>query len=222
MEQSGPISVLPTIEWDPSRQLWADVNRWHPLTDVAAYAAANKLGLIGVKVAEGSTPGKGGAETIAAAEAHGLMVVGYQFGAANPEAFLALFPPKPGRIPCLDFEGSTATVELASAWIQKVRAAYGRAPWFYAGNNWTGAGSPVGTPMQGCPWWGPQYGPHLRVLRGVGKPVAWQYAGGQGGPDGAPTHHPGIAPGQCDMNCLLVSRDELLAMAGLPVSQNVV
>jgi len=206
----------PVIEWDPARPVWADCNRYHPLVDPDAYAAACGCGLLGVKVSEGGLVAKTGQTAIEAAEARGLIVVGYEYGAADPERFLELFPPKPGRLPCLDFEGKNATLELAEKWVAEVTAAYGRPPWFYAGFMWRALGQPEDTALAACPWWGAQYGPHLRMMRGVGKPVAWQFRGGSTvGPDGAPMTMPGIAgPGPCDLSALLCSIEELWAMAG--------
>lgn len=205
------------IDWDPTLLTWADCSHWHPLQDAQAYAAANHAGLVGIKVSQGSSPAALGGSMVAAAEASGLIVVGYEYGPMHPDAFLKLFPPRPGRIPCLDFEGDGITVALAEAWIRAVATAYGRQPWFYAGVNWTQAGAPEHTAMASCPWWGPQYGPHLRVPRGVGKPVAWQYSEGVGGPPHATLEHVGVK-GKCDMNALLVGLDELHAMAGLGVT----
>jgi hypothetical protein len=215
MQSPQPSAQL--IEWDPARLVWADVSHWHPLQDAPAYAAANQAGLIGIKIAQDGAPAALGGSMLAAAEAAGLIVVGYEYGDVNPEEFLRVFPPRAGRIPCLDFEGDGITIELAARWIDVVTAAYGRSPWFYAGVNWAEAGAPLGTPMAKCRWWGPQYGPRLRMRPGVGVPVAWQFSQGLGGPPDCPLEHAGVK-GRCDLNSLLVEIGELKSMAGIPVT----
>lgn len=211
----------PLIEWDPHRPVFADVSHWHPLLSAALYAQSSVSGVIGVKISQNGQPADMAVAMVQAAEAQGLLVVGYQYGTADPGGFLRLFPPAPGRIACLDFEGQTAGgaagVLAAEVFVDVVGAAYGRPPWFYAGANWKLAGEPEGSGLSFCPWWGAQYGPHLRVLRGLGAPVAWQYTDGVGGPDGAPRRHAGVK-GACDMSCLLVSTERVREMAGLPAA----
>jgi hypothetical protein len=158
--------------------------------------------------------------------AEGLIVVGYQYGPGSPEAFLHAFPPRPGCIPVLDFEFAAsdqtppaARVKAAEHWIKVVGDAWSRLPWFYGRDAWQSAGSPKATMVEVCHYWGPQYGQHLTPPRGVGRAVAWQYTDGSAaGPIGAPRTHTGIElrgdeTTPCDMNALLVSPQELRAMA---------
>jgi hypothetical protein len=215
MDEATP-HLAQVISWDPTLPVWADVNRYHPLVSASDYAQANKAHLIGVKISQGAAPGHNGHTAVAAAELFGLIVVGYEYGPTHPDVFLKLFPPKPGRIPCLDYEGSELSVAAAELWIQTVRAAYGRAPWFYGGERWVAAGEPINTAVAGCPWWAPEYASHLRVLRGVGKPIAWQFSNGVAGPPNSPRNHSGVE-GNCDLSVLLCGGSELRLMAGLPV-----
>lgn len=206
------------VEWDGTRPVFADVNHHHPLLSPAHYAEMSACGLIGVKVSQDGAPADMGVQMVQAAERAGLVVLGYQFGPRDPDGFLKLFPPGEGRIPCLDFEGEHAVgpgaIARAEAFVRAVEAAHGRGVWFYAGREWSLAGEPGDTAMALCPWWGPQYGPHLRVRRGVGRPVAWQFSDGVGGPEGAPRWHAGVR-GACDMSALLITIDEMRLMAGI-------
>lgn len=206
----------PPVEWDPNRPTWADANHWHPVTDWDAYSRANVPRLVGFKVSEANLVPRLAPKWLEEAERRGLIVVGYCFGTHGVERFLEVFPPKPGRIPCLDFEGTTATVASAEAWIRRVASAYGRRPWFYGRSKWMQVGAPEGTEVAGCPAWVSQYGPRLNVPRGLGEVVAWQVSDGIHGPKDVRTH-PGIE-GPCDMNVLLCSIERLHQMAGLDVS----
>jgi len=212
------LARIAALEWEPemAEHVWADVSHWHPLIDADAYGAANKPGLIGIKVAECGLPARMGREMVLAAEARGLIVVGYQYGCTNPERFVELFPPKPGRIHCIDFEGTTATLANLEHCIEVIEAQTGRAPWLYfGGQEWRRCSQPAGTGVERCPSWQSQYGPHLRPLQNVGKLVAWQYSGGTNdGPEGAPKEHAGVSGPLCDMSTLLCSLEELWLMAG--------
>jgi len=212
------------FRWDPERPRWADVNRWVRIADMPTYAAAATARCVGIKMAEGT--GWVGTlraqRAVRAARDAGLIVIGYQYGPAKPDAFLRAFPPEEGCIPALDFEFRNVTaqrwewrqrVSLASEWIRRVEAEWKRVPWFYAGHEWRDAGEPTDTAVSRLPYWGARYGPRLVVPKGVGEPVAWQYSDGRSGPE--PHSIAGIensAP--CDMNVLLVSHTRLLRLAG--------
>jgi Glycosyl hydrolases family 25 len=221
-QRPGPVS------WLPSRPLFADVNRWVRLADPCAYANACSAGCIGVKVSEGENwiGALEARQVVDACLAAGLIVIGYHYGPASPDAFLGAFPPRSGCIPCLDFEfagaehsGSAARVAAAERWIAAVGDAWGRFPWFYGRSEWMIAGAPKDTLVSSCPYWGPQYGTHMTPPRGVGRTVAWQYTDGASGPE--PRTHAGIelrpdgTTKACDMSALVVPVATLRAMAGL-------
>lgn len=205
----------PPVEWDPLRPRFADVNHWHPVSDWDAYARACDAKCVGVKIGEGGLLSKGASEAVRSAESRGLVVIGYNYGTQGVDAFLRNFDPRPGRIPCLDFEGASAAVASAEAWIRAVTAAYGRRPWFYGRSKWMSEGAPLHTEVSRCPYWGSQYGHKLNVPLGVGDPVAWQYTDGQLSPSGGPREHAGV--GYCDMNVLLMTADQLATSSGLKV-----
>lgn len=210
--------AVAAIDWRPEMAdaLWADVSHWHPLVNADAYATANKVGLIGIKVADCGLAARLGAEQCAAAEARGLIVVGYQYGCTHPEQFIELWPSKPGRIRCFDFEGLTANLKNVEHCIAVAEQADGRLPWIYfGGEEWRRCGQPAGTAVARCPSWQSQYGPHLRPLPNVGPLVAWQARGGStAGPAGMPMSHPGVGEGPCDLSVLLITVEELWKMAG--------
>ncbi len=204
------------IEWVPefAEHVFADVSHWHPLVDADAYASASKPGLIGIKVADCGLPARLGSEMVLAAEARGLIVVGYQYGCTNPERYLELFPPQSGRIHCVDFEGATATLANVEHCIDVLERATGRPPWLYfGGEEWRRCKQPAGTSVARCPSWQSQYGPHLRPLPHVGKLVAWQFRAGDAGPQEAPKGHAGVDEA-CDLSTLFCSPDDLWSMAG--------
>lgn len=211
-----PSAVI--IEWDPARLAWADVNHYHPLLSPQQYAESSRCGFIGIKISQDGRPADMGVQMVQAAEQHGLAVVGYQYGTRDPDGFLKLFPPREGRIACLDFEGDSATagdIGAAEAFTRRVGEAYGRPPWFYAGGvEWRRAGEPEGTAMSQLPAWCAQYGPHLRVMHGLGRPVAWQYSDGLAGPETGARWHAGVK-GTCDMSVFLVPLDEIRDMADI-------
>jgi hypothetical protein len=200
------------IAYDPTRPQFADVNHFHPVTDFDLYARSAGAGALAFKVTQGGEPDPTGAAHLAGAEQRGLVAIGFEYGVSDPDAFLSRFPPREGRIPVLDFEGSTASVKGAEAWIRAVKAAYGRSPWFYGNQVWLQAGAPAETEVQNCPYWGARYGGPLVLPTGVGQPVAFQFTDGNNGP--LPHTFPGVS-GACDVDMLIISPDELRALAGL-------
>jgi hypothetical protein len=72
-------------------------------------------------------------------------------------------------------------------------------------------GEPADTEVQNCPYWGARYGGPLEIPRGVGTPVAFQFTDGRFGP--TPHTFPGI-DGNCDINMLVVTPEQLRALAG--------
>jgi lysozyme len=203
---------MTAIAFDPSRPQFVDASHYHPVTDFAAYLRASTAGALGFKVTEGSYLDPTANEHLAGAEQHGLICIGYEYGLLNVNTFLSAFPPKPGRIPVLDFEGASISVAGAEAWIRTVKQAYGRYPWFYGHNEWISQGAPSGTEVQNCPYWGARYGGPLEIPNGVGNPVAFQFTDGKNGP--APHAFPGVA-GNCDINMLIISPADLRTLAGL-------
>lgn len=198
------------ITFDPNRPIFADVNHWHPLLDIREYIKHCSAKCIGIKISEGNFIAQHAMGYLQLAEQHGLIVIGYNYG-LNSSVFLNAFPPKPGRIPCLDFEGNSLSISGAEVFINQVNREWGRLPLFYAGSCWRALGQPTGTVVEQCPYWGPQYGHKLIPPNGVGNPIAWQFTDGKFGP--GPKKFPGI--GTCDINSLLVSQDELRIIAGL-------
>lgn len=201
---------MPSIPFNDALPRFADVSHWQPVQDFALYADSVGGRALGFKINQGTKVDFTAHAHLAGAKAHGLVAIGFSYGAGSVETFLAEFPPAPGRIPVLDFEGDI-TVGAAEAWVAAVHAAYGRYPWFYGRSVWNDRGAPKGTLIEKCPYWGPQYGPRLDVPEGVGTPIAFQYTDGKDGPE--PHSVPGI--GACDLNMLLCSPAELRMLAGL-------
>ncbi len=200
------------VVFDPSAAQFVDVSHYHPVIDFGAYAQGTSAKALAFKVTEGSYLDPTANDHLAGAEQHGLMCIGYEFGLLNVNTFLEYFPPKPGRIPVLDFEGASISVAGAEAWITAVKSAYGRYPWFYGHAEWQAAGAPKDTAVSLCPYWGARYGGPLEIPDGVGKPFAFQFTNGSQGPQ--PHAFAGVS-GNCDINMLLVSPSELRASAGL-------
>jgi hypothetical protein len=204
---------MTVIAYDPTKPQFVDASHYHPVTDFGAYVRAASARALAFKVTEGSYLDPTANEHLAGAEQHGLICIGYEFGLLNVNTFLQRFPPRPGRIPVLDFEGASISVAAAEAWIRAVQAAYGRYPWFYGHAEWIAQGAPVGTEVQKCPYWGARYGGPLEIPAGVGEPVAFQFTDGSYGP--APHTFPGIL-GNCDINMFAVDVDRLRVLAELP------
>jgi lysozyme len=200
------------VAFDPSGPQFVDASHYHPVLDFGAYTQATKAGALAFKVTEGSYLDPTANDHLVGAEQHGLVCIGYEFGLVNVNTFLRYFPPKPGRIPVLDFEGASLSVTAAEAWINAVKAAYGRYPWFYGHSEWVARGAPVDTVVSLCPYWGARYGGPLIVPPGVGRPYAFQFTDGSAGPQ--PHAFSGVS-GNCDINMLAVSPAELRENAGL-------
>lgn len=208
---------MPIIAYDPKRPQFVDASHYHPVIDFAAYAQASSAGVLAFKVTEGTHLDPTVNQHLVGAERNGLICVGYEYGLLNVNAFLESFPPAPGRIPVLDFEGASISVAGAEAWIRTVKDAYGRYPWFYGHSEWLAQGAPTGTEVQNCPYWGARYGGPLEVPAGVGEPVAFQFTDGRFGPQ--PHVFPGVA-GNCDINMLIVEPAELRTLAGLSAAKS--
>jgi lysozyme len=204
------------VVFDPSAAQFVDASHYHPVIDFGAYAQASAAQALAFKVTEGSYLDPTVNAHLAGAEQHGLVCIGYEFGLVNVNTFLTTFPPKPGRIPVLDFEGASISVAAAEAWVLAVKSAYGRYPWFYGHTEWVSAGQPKDTVISLCPYWGARYGGPLQVPDGVGLPFAFQFTDGSQGPQ--PHSFPGVS-GNCDINMLLVSSSDLRANAGLGTTQ---
>lgn len=211
---------MTTITYDPGNARFPDVNEYHPVNDWDALTRGLRVPVLGFKVGNGDeqnpmSDSKFGAHLIGA-EARGLMCLGYWYSASKVDDFLKAFVPKAGRIPVLDFEGS-ATVARAETFVEKLHAEWGRWPAFYGRRQWIDQGEPGGTAIANCPYWGAEYGPELKVPRGVGQVMAWQFYGATPGdprPAGAPMTFPGVS-GKCDLNMLVFSRTQLEEIADL-------
>ena len=203
---------MPVIAYDPARPQFVDASHYHPVINFGVYAQATAANALAFKVTEGSYLDPTANAHLAGAEQHALVCIGYEYGLLNVNTFLQYFPPKPGRIPVLDFEGASISVAAAEAWIRAVKAAYGRYPWFYGHAEWVTQGAPVGTEVEQCPYWGARYGGPLEIPSGVGKPVAFQFTDGSYGP--LPHSFPGVS-GNCDVNMVVVEPAELRALADL-------
>ena len=210
---------MAAIAFDPARPQFVDASHYHPVVNFGAYAQAASAGALAFKVTEGSHLDPTANDHLAGAEQQGLICIGYEYGLLNVNTFLRYFPPKPGRIPVLDFEGASVSVAAAEAWIRVVQTAYGRHPWFYGHSEWIAQGAPAGTEIQNCPYWGARYGGPLEIPNGVGKPVAFQFTDGRYGPQ--PHTFPGIS-GNCDINMLIIEPAALRVLADLPGARAVV
>lgn len=204
------------IAYDSKRPQFVDASHYHPVISFATYAQAAGAGALAFKVTEGSQLDPTVNDHLTGADGYGLISIGYEYGLVNVNTFLESFPPAPGHIPVLDFEGASISVAGAEAWIRTVKDAYGRYPWFYGHTEWLSQGAPTGTEVQNCPYWGARYGGPLEVPAGVGKPVAFQFTDGRFGPQ--PHVFPGVA-GNCDINMLIVEPAELRTLAGLPATK---
>jgi hypothetical protein len=226
-----------TIRFDRTRPRFPDVNEGHPVNDWDALV--RQLGstrILGFKVGNGwlhdpMSDSEFGAH-LRGAENHGLIALGYWFGAQKVEDYLDAFPPKIGRIPCLDFEFqhfkhqpdhviTPQDADDAHTFVTRIHAEWGRWPFFYGHSTWTRAGEPTGTNVENCPYWGPDYLGELTVPAGVGTPVVHQYAASSKGPE--PHFFSGVANFRDDdgilrgpdMNCLLVPFERIRQIAGL-------
>jgi len=206
---------MPAIAYNPDRPQFVDASHYHPVIDFGAYAQATGAHALGFKVTQGSYLDPTADDHLAGAEQHGLICIGFEYGLVNVNTFLRYFPPRPGRIPVLDFEGASISVAGAEAWIRAVKTAYGRYPWFYGHTEWLAQGAPAGTEVQQCPYWGARYGGPLEIPNGVGRPVAFQFTDGSAGP--RPHSFLGVA-GNCDINMLVIEPAELRALADLPAA----
>jgi hypothetical protein len=203
---------MPVIAYDPARPQFVDASHYHPVVNFGAYAQATGAGALAFKVTQGSYIDPTANDHLVGTEQQGLICLGYEYGLVNVNNFLQHFPPKPGRIPVLDFEGASISVDAAETWIRTVKKEYGRYPWFYGHSEWMAQGSPSDTEVANCPYWGARYGGPLEIPAGVGKPVAFQFTDGSHGPQ--PHAFPGVA-GNCDINMLIIEPAELRALAGL-------
>jgi hypothetical protein len=203
---------MPVVTFDPTRPQFVDSSHYHPVLDFGAYAQATEARALGFKVTEGNYLDPTANGHLDGAEQHGLICIGYEYGLVNVNTFLQYFPPKPGRIPVLDFEGASISVSGAESWIKAVTAAYGRAPWFYGHSEWIAQGAPTDTAVSQCPYWGARYGGPLEIPNGVGRPVAFQFTDGSAGPQ--PHTFTGVQ-GNCDINMLIITPAELRDLAGL-------
>src|SRR5258706_16015224 len=97
------------ITFDPNRPMFADVNRWHPMLDIREYIKNCPAKCIGMKISEGNFIAQHAMAYLQTFEQHGLIVIGYNYGLSN-QVFMNAFPPKPGRIHCLDFDGNSLSV----------------------------------------------------------------------------------------------------------------
>ena len=192
---------MSTIPYDSTRPRFPDVNEGHPVKDWnALLAALGTTTILGFKVGNGwlNDPMSDSAfgAHFEGAESHGLLALGYWFGAQKVDRFLSAFPPKDGRIPCLDFEFQQGhdidghDADDADAFVTKLHDEWGRWPCFYGHATWMTAGQPEGTAVENCPYWGSDYNGELTVPNGVGTPVIHQYAASSKGPE--PHTFPGV------------------------------
>jgi len=222
-----------TILYDRSRPRFPDVNDGHPVIDWGTLLEAlGPMRILGFKVGNGwlNDPMSDSAfeAHLGGAESRGLIALGFWFGAHKVDDFLRVFPPKEGRIPCLDFEfprGHVITAqdaEDAIPFVDRLHDEWGRWPLFYGRRTWVEAGEPTGTDVERCPYWGAEYGPALRVPAGVGTPVLHQFAASSDGPE--PHFFPGVANVRLrpedpllgpDVNSVLVPFETLQEIAGI-------
>jgi hypothetical protein len=222
---------MSTFPYDPARPRFPDVNEGHPVIDWDALVTAlGETRILGFKVGNGwlDDPMSDSAfgTHLRGAESHGLLALGYWFGARKVDDFLSAFPPKEGRIPCLDFEFThdhaivARDADDAAAFVETIHDEWGRWPWFYGRATWIAAGQPPDTSVQNCPYWGADYNGELPVPTGVGTPIVHQYAASSRGP--SPHTFPGVANvvdqhGNVfgpDMNSLLVPFETVRLTAG--------
>jgi len=204
---------MASVELNPTRPSFADVNHRNPVVDWSACAAAASLaGALGFNVDDGPWEDPTFRAHLAGAEVHGLVALGCAYGPAGIDEFLASYPARPGRVPVLDFDRSGLTPAEAESWIEKVRAEWGRYPFFFGRAEWIAAGQPEDTLVAACPYWGPQEGPELQPPRGVGELVAHRFTDGRTGPE--PHTFPGVLE-RCGVSYLMITRERLRELAGL-------
>jgi hypothetical protein len=207
--------------WAGVASEFPDTNQYHPPKDFGAIATALRdTRPLEFRVMNGSVDSidSAAAMTLKGAEARGTITMGYVFGPWNIDHFLALYSPKEGRIPEVDFEtnGPPLTAKAAEDAVIKLHAAWGVWPVFYCGYYpWVAVGQPTGTALENCLWLPPRYSnvPPQRP-RGLGSAFGWQDNDGTDRyprPAGAHITFPGI--GSCDMNTMNISVAELHALA---------
>jgi hypothetical protein len=211
-----------TVRYDPSRRKWPDANEYYPVEDWGKLNAALR-GPGGLQEAPfGFKVGNGDLQDPESdpywddhrngADRNGLVSVGYWWGPAQMDKYLTMYPPKDGRIPALDFEGSHVNdVGWFARSAELLHREWGRWPLFYGGAGWRAHQKP-GTALENCFHWVPGYNGEFDPGIGVGPYVAHQFAASCRGPQ--PQSFPGVNP-CCDMNTLLVPFGTVKTMAGL-------
>ena len=191
--------------------LFPDISAWQTVHDWDALARASH-GIVAIKVREYHVDPKFHRD-LHQAERRGMIVIGYDFahggsGRAQADAFLKVFPIKPGRIAMLDFErnpdGRSMTIHEAAAFAKRIHERTGRYPILYGSMFMRTPGV-----LAKCPRYIPVYLSH-----GAHPPKGadiWQFTDGVYGP--GPHRFPGV--GHCDINKLLVPFSTVLRWAGL-------
>jgi hypothetical protein len=204
------------IQYVPSRPRFPDANEYHPVTNWPTLVKSlGETKILGFKVGNGDLNNPASDPTFPAhlkgAEDNGLIALGYWWGPTKVDSYLKMFPPKDGRIPCLDFEGVNLNADLANTFVETLFKEWGRWPWFYGHETWIEHGRP-GTAVEKCFYWGSDYRGYLEMPSGVGTAIVHQYSASGKGP--LPHSFPGVSPNS-DMNSLLLPFDKVRESAGL-------
>ncbi len=187
--------------------IFPDISIWRVPHDWDALDKASD-GIIVMKVRQASVD-RAFNKSLSEAERRKMIVIGYAFGygidgAAQADALLLNFEPKPGRILMLDLEhnpyGSSMNERQAIDFVERIHARTGRYPMLYASASRARPGV-----LAKCPRYVAQWG---------GTPAnsdIWQFTNGVVGP--GPHSFPGV--GSCDINKLRVAYATLRRWAGL-------
>ena len=159
---------------------------------------------------------------LAGARAAGLLIGMYHFGTGSPavgqaDDFLKAANPGPDNLLVLDYEenpsrtGTQMTLDIAEAFVNRIREKTGRFPAFYCGHLFKEQmGSRKHPVFAQCPLWLAAYvrnpAPHIQAT--WPDYALWQYTNGTSGHEKDPV--PGVGP--CDRNTFKGTRDELAAI----------
>ncbi|MBI4346449.1 MAG: hypothetical protein HY553_06315 [Elusimicrobia bacterium] len=206
-----PLPAPSHIPWraaqDATGMAFPDISIWRVPHDWDALDRASH-GIVVMKVRQAGVD-RAFNKSLDEAEKRKMIVIGYAFGygidgAAQADALLLNFPPKPGRILMLDLEhnpyGSSMTERQAIDFVERIRARTGSYPMLYTSASRARPGALAKCPRYVAKW-----------SDGAPASEIWQFTNGVVGP--TPHSFPGV--GSCDINRLKMSYGALRRMAGL-------
>lgn len=206
----------------PGRKTIFDISQHQRNVDFRAARAAGMDAVI-IKATEGMNfVDRQFRNHLAGAQAAGLMIGMYHFGTGSDgvgqaDDFLAAANPGPDNLLVLDYEenpsptGTQMTLDIAEAFVNRIRAKTGRFPMFYCGHLFKEQMGTRRHPVFAqCPLWLAAYvrDPQRFIQATWPDYTLWQYTDGTNGHETDPV----TGVGRCDRNTFRGSRDELAAI----------